>query len=129
MATRRVQRFEDLIAWQRGMDLAVHVYELSRKGKFAHDFALSDQIHRSGISVPSNIAEGYERGSRAEFYRFLTIAKGSCGETRTQIHLAKRLGYLDDATAAEALAEAENTSRIISKLRTSVASQRDAAKK
>jgi four helix bundle protein len=129
MASRKVQGFEELIAWQRAMDLAVHVYELSHKGPFARDFALSDQIHRSVISVPSNIAEGYERGSRAEFYRFLTIAKGSCGETRTQIHLAKRLGYLDAVTAAEALNEAADVSRIISKLRTSVARQRDAAKK
>ena len=129
MAARTVQRFEDLIAWQRGMDLAVHLYELSRKRPFSRDFALSDQIHRASISVPSNIAEGFERGSRAEFYRFLSIAKGSCGETRTHIHLAKRLGYLDDATASTTLAQAEEVSRIISKLRSTVARQRDAAKK
>jgi len=124
----KVGRFEDLVAWQRGMDLAVNVYELSRQGKFARDFALSDQIHRAGISVPSNIAEGFERGSRAEFHRFLTIAKGSCGELRTQIYLAKRLGYLSDETAAAALDEAEQTSRIINKLRSSVAKQRDSTK-
>ena len=124
----KVGRFEDLVAWQRGMDLAVNVYELSRQGRFARDFALSDQIHRAGISVPSNIAEGFERGSRAEFHRFLTIAKGSCGELRTQIHLAKRLGYLTDETAAAALDEAEQTSRIINKLRSSVAKQRDSTK-
>jgi four helix bundle protein len=124
----KVGRFEDLVAWQRGMDLAVNVYELSRQGKFARDFALSDQIHRAGISVPSNIAEGFERGSRAEFHRFLTIAKGSCGEVRTQIYLAKRLGYLTDETAAAALDEAEQTSRIINKLRSSVAKQRDSTK-
>ena len=123
-----VRGFEDLVAWQRAMDLAVHVYELSRQGKFARDFALADQIHRAGISVPSNIAEGYERGSRAEFHRFLTIAKGSCGETRTQLHLAKRLGYLDAETADAALREAEQVSRIISKLQSSVARQRDAAR-
>ncbi|HYC90380.1 MAG TPA: four helix bundle protein [Thermoanaerobaculia bacterium] len=110
------------------MDLAAHVYELSRQGKFARDFALSDQIHRAGISVPANVAEGFERGSRAEFHRFLSIAKGSCGEVRTHLHLAKRLGYLDDQTAAAALTEAEEVSRIISKLRTTVAKQRDAAK-
>ena len=126
---RPVQRFEDLIAWQRGMDLAVQVYELSRQGKFARDFALCDQIHRAGISVPSNVAEGFERGSRAEFHRFLGIAKGSCGEVRTHLYLAKRLGYLDDETAATALTEAEGVSRIISKLRTTVAKHRDAAKK
>jgi four helix bundle protein len=129
MASRTVQGFEDLIAWQRAMDLAVQLYELSRKAPFSRDFALCDQIHRSAMSVPSNIAEGYERGSRAEFYRFLTIAKGSCGETRAQIHLAKRLGYLTAETAGDVLREAAEVSRIISKLRTSVARQRDAAKK
>ena len=111
------------------MDLAKRLYELSRQGNFARDFALCDQIHRSSISVPANIAEGFERGSRAEFHRFLSIAKGSCGETRTHIYLAKRLGYLDDVTAADALREAEEVSRIISKLRTTVAKQRDTPKK
>lgn len=129
MASRKVQRFEDLIAWERAMDLVVHVYELSREKPFAGDFALCNQIHRSSISVPANIAEGFERGSRAEFHRFLGIAKGSCGETRTHIHVAKRLGYLDAEIAAQALREAEELSRIISKLRTSVAKQRDTTKK
>lgn len=110
------------------MDLAERVYALSADGKFARDFALRDQIHRSGISVPANIAEGFERGSRSEFHRFLSIAKGSCGETRTHIYLAKRLGYLDEPTATAALAEAEEVSRIISKLRTTVATHRDAKK-
>ena len=83
MGARTIGQFEELIAWQRGMDLAVRVHELSRAGEWARDFVLRDQIHRSVISVPANIAEGYERGSRAEFHRFLMIAKGSCGETRT----------------------------------------------
>jgi four helix bundle protein len=121
----KVQRFEDLIAWQRSMDLAVHVYELSRKGQFARDFALTDQIHRSAISVPSNISEGFERGGRPDFHRFLTIAKGSCGELRTQLHLAHRLGYLDIDTAEAVVMHAEDVSSIISRLRTSVAQQRE----
>ncbi len=111
------------------MDLTVRVYELSREKKFAGDFALCNQIHRSSISVPANIAEGFERGSRAEFHRFLGIAEGSCGETRTHIEIARRLGYLDSETAAQTIRDAEEVSRIISKLRTSVAKQRDAAKK
>src|SRR5689334_14838078 len=111
------------------MDLTVRVYELSREKKFAADFALCNQIHRSSISVAANIAEGFERGSRAEFHRFLGIAKGSCGETRTHIQIACRLGYLDSETAAQTVREAEEVSRIISKLRTSVGKQRDLAKK
>lgn len=123
-----MQRFEDLIAWEKAMDLATRVYELSRHGKFSRDFALCDQIRRSSISVPANIAEGFERGSRAEFHRFLSIAKGSCGETRTHIYLAKRLGYLDEEIASALLHEAEEVSRIISKLRTTVAKHRDTPK-
>jgi four helix bundle protein len=129
MGARKVGRFEDLVAWQRGMDLAVRVHELSRTGDWARDFVLRDQIHRSVISVPANIAEGYERGSRAEFHRFLMIAKGSCGETRTHLQLAHRFGYLDTETATDALRSAEEVSRIISKLQSSVARQRDAARK
>lgn len=125
----KVERFEDLVAWQRSMDFVVRVYELSSVGKFARDFALADQIHRAAISVPANISEGFERGSRAEFHRFLSIAKGSCGELRTHLHLAKRLAYITSDAAQNALTEATEISRIISKLRTTVARHRDAAKK
>jgi four helix bundle protein len=125
----RIERFEDLLAWQRSMDLVVRVYELSSAGRFAKDFALADQIHRAAISVPSNIAEGFERRSRAEFHHSLTIAKGSCGEVRTQLHIAQRLGYITSEVAAVALTQAEDVSRIISRLRTTVARQRDTAKR
>jgi len=111
------------------MDLAVDVHMMSRQGDFGRDFALRDQIQRAGISVPSNIAEGFERGSRAEFHRFLSIAKGSCGEARTHVHLAHRFGYLDSAAAKQLLAEAEEVSRLISRLRSVVARQRDAARR
>ena len=111
------------------MDFVVRVYELSSVGKFARDFALADQIHRAAISVPANISEGFERGSRSEFHRFLSIAKGSCGELRTHLHLAKRLGYITPDAAHSALTEATEISRIISKLRTTVARHRDAVKK
>ena len=108
------------------MDLVTKVYRVSRDRPFSRDFGLSDQLHRSAISVPANIAEGYERGSRAEFHRFLTIAKGSCGEVRTHIQIARRLEYLDEETANALIAHAEEVSRLISRLRTSVAKQREA---
>lgn len=122
--SRRVERFEDLIAWEKSMDLAVDIYELTRKRPFARDFKLCDQIHGAAISVPANIAEGFERGTRAEFHRFLSISKASCAELRTYIHLARRLGYVDDNTALRALRQAEEVSRIIGGLRTTVARQR-----
>src|SRR5688572_6613752 len=102
------------------MDLVVEAYRVSRDKPFCRDFGLCDQLHRAAISVPANIAEGYERGSRAEFHRFLTIAKGSCGEVRTHIQIARRLDYLDDESAKALITAAEEVSRLISRLRASV---------
>jgi four helix bundle protein len=118
-------RFEELIAWQKAMDLAVRVYEIAAVGKIAKRFALRDQMERAALSVPSNVAEGFERGSRAEFHRFLSIAKASCAELRTQLYLSHRLHYIDDATLSQTLGDAEEVGRIIGKLRKSVSAQRE----
>ena len=107
------------------MDLTVTVYGLTRRSPFSRDFALVDQSHRAAISIASNIAEGFDRGSRAEFHRFLSIAKGSCAELCTQLHLAHRLGYIDEDTAEAVIMDAEELGRIIGGLRTKVAKQRD----
>jgi four helix bundle protein len=80
-----IKSFEDIRAWQSGMDLTRAVYALSRKGEFARDFALRDQIRRAAISVVSNIAEGFERGANREFIQFLLYAKGSAGEVEAQL--------------------------------------------
>ena len=127
--SRKVERFEDLIAWEKSMDLAVAIYEVTGKRPFSRDFALMDQIRRAAISVPANVAEGFDRGSRAEFHRFLSIAKGSCAELRSHIHLAKRLGYLALPAAAALIDGSEELSRIIGALRAKVATHRDAARK
>jgi four helix bundle protein len=127
--SRKVERFEDLIAWEKAMDVAVEVYGLTRQRPFSRDFALSDQIRRAVLSVPSNIAEGFERGTRAEFHHFLSIAKGSCAEVRSQLYLAERLGYIDQPTARATLDHAEEVSRIIGGLRVKVAAQRKTPKK
>ena len=76
--------FEDLDIWKEGMRLSVSVYKLMNDCK---DFGFKDQIQRASVSVPSNIAEGFERQTNKEFIQFLYIAKGSCGELRTQIYL------------------------------------------
>jgi four helix bundle protein len=120
----RVERFEDLLAWQKGMDLVAATYRISRERPFSRDFALCDQLHRAAISVVANIAEGFERSSATEFYRFLTIAKGSCGEVRTHLLIARRLEYVDNDTVQRTILDAEEVSRLISKLRTSVGRQR-----
>ncbi len=91
------QSFEDLEVWKRGCQQAVDVF---RKLSDCKIFALRDQMSRASISVPSNIAEGHERDSQGDFIRFLRIAKGSNGELRTQIYIAKRLGILAEEAAS-----------------------------
>lgn len=93
----RIETFEDLVCWQKGRELTRAVYRASRTGEFAKDYALRDQIRRASISVTSNIAEGFERGGDKEFHQFLSQAKASCGEVRSQLYVA-----LDEAYFAEA---------------------------
>ena len=89
MATFR--KLEDIEVWKRSCRLAVDIYKLTAVEEISKDWSLRDQIRRSSVSIPSNIAEGYERDSNAEFSRFLKIAKGSCGELRTQLYIVKAL--------------------------------------
>jgi four helix bundle protein len=88
------RKFEDLPVWKLAKDLAVKIYQITKDEKFRRDFALVDQIRRASISVSSNIAEGFERGSKKEFIKFLYIAKGSLGEMRSQLHVSYELGYI-----------------------------------
>lgn len=120
-----MDRFESLIVWQRGMDLAEEVYRLSQTGGLAKDWGLRNQLSRSSVSVPSNIAEGYERGGRKEFGRGLTIAKGSCGEVRTQLLIVKRLRYAPEAAVETAITNAARLSAMIARLRAAVRRQKD----
>jgi len=94
MAT--AEKFEDLGVWQDARGLVRSVYGASGARAFSRDCGLRDQIRRAAISTMSNIAEGFERGTRNEFIRFLNIAKGSNGEVRSQLYLARDLGYLND---------------------------------
>jgi len=89
-------KFENLECWQKAEDLAVDIYKISREGKLGMDFGLRDQIRKSVISIVSNIAEGKERETPAELIRFLFFAKGSAGELRAQLSIAKRIGFLKD---------------------------------
>lgn len=88
-------KFEDCEAWQLGRALVGEVYALTRKGAFAQDFGLRDQIQRAAVSVSSNVAEGYARRGNKEFVKFLWIAKGPAAEVQSQLHHAKDLGYID----------------------------------
>ena len=83
-------------AWQAARRLVGEIYAATNTGAFQRDFSLRDQSRRAAISVPSNIAEGFERGSDRDFARFLLIAKGSAGEVRAQLYCALDLGYLSN---------------------------------
>jgi four helix bundle protein len=123
--SRAIERFEDFVAWQRARELAAEVYRLTGEGAFARDFGLRDQMRRSAVSTMSNIAEGFERGRASEFHQFLSIAKGSCAELRSQLYVALDAGYLT-MSAFEALsAQANEVARILGGLRASVERRRD----
>ena len=109
----RIEQFEDLVSWQKGRELTQTVYRASRSGEFGKDFALRDQIRRACISVTSNIAEGFERGGDKEFMQFLSQAKGSCGEVRSQLYVALDEAYISDAEFKKLKDLAVETSRAI----------------
>jgi len=88
-----IGKFEDLEIWKEGMRVSVKIYEVLQKCK---DYGLRDQMQRAAVSIPSNIAEGFERQTNKEFIQFLYIAKGSCGELRTQLYLAKELKIITE---------------------------------
>jgi four helix bundle protein len=92
----KIDRIEDILVWQKAKSLTVEIYKASNHGNFARDFGLRDQIRRAALSIPSNIAEGFGRGGNKEFLQFLSIAKGSLYELKTQLIIANEIGYLDN---------------------------------
>ena len=94
---KAARTFEELDMFQRARELTNAIYRLSAVGGFAQDRGLRNQIRRASISIMSNIAEGFERGSTVEFIQFLYIAKGSCGEVRAQLQIAADQGFLESA--------------------------------
>lgn len=123
--TENIQRFEDLIAWQKARILAKAVYEITRSEHFSRDFGLSGQIQRASVSVMSNIAEGFDRGNPGDFHRFLSIAKGSCAEVCSQLYIALDIGYLSQDEFDQLRKQALELGRIIGGLRNSVEKKRE----
>ncbi len=121
----KVERLEDLIAWQKARDLARAIYQITQEGAFARDFGLARQIQRAAVSIMSNIAEGFERSGRREFHQFLSTAKGSCAEVRSQLYVAFDIGYLMKSEFQRLLAQAEEVGRVVGGLRASVEKLRD----
>jgi four helix bundle protein len=112
-----VRRFEELVAWQRARELTQRIYGCTAVGAFAEDAGLRDLIRQAAVSIMSNIAEGFERGSIVEFDRFLLIAKGFCGEVRSHLYVAKDIGHMNARVFKEMMELAEEVARIISGLR------------
>ena len=111
-----IRSYKDLTVWQKAMDLAVEVYRLSRYFPKEENYCLTSQIHRAVVSVPSNIAEGKERGSAAEYAHFLTIARGSLAETDTQLLLAIEFGYITKEQCVRAFQLREEVSKMLAVL-------------
>jgi len=111
-----IKRFEDIESWKKARELTNTVYEVTAVDSFRRDFGLKDQIRRASVSILSNIAEGYERGGDKEFLRFLSIAKGSCGEVRSQLYIALDQAYLTRESFEQLSRSAEEISRLISGL-------------
>ena len=98
MERKRIRTFEDLIVWQKAIEFVKEVYLVTNQGDLKRDFGLRDQMRRAAVSIPTNIAEGFERFSRKEYLLFLNIAKGSAGETRSLFRVALEVGYFDKRT-------------------------------
>ena len=107
------KKFEDLEVWKKGCRLAVNIYEITSNDYFKNDWGLRDQLRKAAVSVPSNIAEGFERNSDLEFKRFLRIAKGSCGELRSQLYIAKVINAVSSDNANELIGECVQISSMI----------------
>src|SRR3989337_4372474 len=116
----KVEKFEDLVAWQKARALTKQIYEITKQGSFSKDYGLCDQIRRATVSVMSNLAEGFERGSSSEFHQFIVIAKASCAEARSQLYVAYDVAHITQNQFDDATKLAEEVSPIIGGLKTAI---------
>ena len=107
----KIEKFEDIIAWQKARELTLSIYKTFRDNK---DFGFRDQIQRASVSIMNNIAEGFERRGDKELKHFLFIAKGSCGEVRSMLYLALSLEYINKTQYEEFYNLSIEISRLIS---------------
>lgn len=105
-----IQKFENIIAWQKAQDFAVDIYSVYKDLK---DYSFKDQVCRAVVSVSNNIAEGFDRSSNADFSRFLYMAIGSCSEAKSMVYLSERLNYLTIEEKERLLKQANDISKII----------------
>jgi four helix bundle protein len=110
----RIEKFEDIIAWQKARLLTKEIYKCTLAGAFAKDFGLRDQIQRASVSTMANVAEGFERGGDKEFTQFLSTSKGSCGEVKSHLYVALDQGYLTPLSFDQLYGQASEVSRLLS---------------
>jgi len=108
----KIRKFEDLVCWQKGRELVSAIYKVTNRWS---DRSFQDQIRRASVSVVSNIAEGFERGSKDELLYFMYIARGSVGEVRSQLHIARDLGLISEPEFLKLYDLADFTARLIYK--------------
>jgi len=108
--------FEDLVAWQKTRELVKNIHKVTNKGPLKKDYSLRNQICRASVSAMSNVAEGFEREGDKEFIQFLSQAKASCGEVRSQLYIAHDLGYVNQNEFNTLHDMASEASRVISGL-------------
>jgi len=121
---KKIEKFEDFIAWQKARKLTREIYQATNLPEFSRDFGLKDQIRRAALSIMSNIAEGFERGRASEFHQFLSIAKGSCAELRSQLYVALDVAYITDNQFEQLMSAASEVGLVIGGLRVSVEKRR-----
>ena len=112
-----ITRFEDIRAWQAARRFAASIYRISGTGDFRSDFALRDQIRSAALSISSNIAEGFERGRPREFHQFLSIAKASCAEARSDLYIALDQGYISETVFRQLITDGEELAKQIGAFR------------
>jgi four helix bundle protein len=109
----KIEKFEDIVAWQKAKELTILLYKEFAESK---DFAFKDQVQRAGVSIMNNIAEGFERKTNNEFKQFLFISKGSCGEVRSMLYLSKDLNKISESSFNKLFSLTEEISKILSGL-------------
>lgn len=118
---RAIRRFEDLVVWQLARELTASVYRMTKTAPMSRDRAMCSQLQRASVSIMSNIAEGNERGSTQEYFRFLAIAKASCAEVGSLLYVALDCGYISREAFNQHLHLAERTGQVVGALRASLA--------
>ena len=114
---RKIQRHEDLLVWQKSMDLVIESYRLAQQLPLNEQYGLASQIRRASVSVPANIAEGFGRWHKKEFLRFLLLANGSLKELETHLEIGRRLNFFAPSELTKALKMADEVGRMITVLR------------